>query len=232
MPGSTPAASPGITSLVSSLAVGTLRRIFLVSIVAGPLLVIAIIAIAVFWISPARGAAFAAATGVAALAAGVVSTAWFAVTNAVLRSAADAVGRQGLAQTMIERAFESACQAVPGLAGHEVPRRIEAADFGALRDALQRLRQTTCGDGPGMRRRAARWMFDAIAKRIERSLPRILSQRPDSDETLRFISIPVIAARLVNDSIADGLRSAARRAAFLWTAILAVILTVTACLGA
>ena len=100
---------------------------------------------------------------------------------------------------------------------------MEAADWGALRDATQQLRQSTCGDGRGMRRCAARWMFDAIAKRIERSLSRTLRQRLEAGETLRFSSIPAIAARLANDSIAAGLGSAAWQAAGIWVATLGLI---------
>jgi hypothetical protein len=203
--------------------VGVLRRIFLVAVVAGPLLAIGIIAVAAFWISPAQGAAFAAAAAVASLAAGLVCTAWFAVTNAVLRSAADAVGRQRLAEAMVQQVFELACQAAPGLAQHEVTRRIEATDWGALNDALQRLRQTTCGDGKRIRSRAAGWMFDAVAKRMNRSLSRVVDECVPAGETVRFNSIPSIAAGLVNDSIARGLRSAAWRTAGIWLLCVAAI---------
>jgi hypothetical protein len=75
-----------------------------------------------------------------------------------------------------------------------------------------------------MRSRAAGWLFDIIAKRLERSLSRIVDERLASGQPLLFITIPAIAGRLVNDSIAKGLRTAARRAALVWTVAVGIIL--------
>lgn len=208
----------GLLATLSSVAGAALRRVVLVS--AGGIGGAGILAglTAAYAVAPAHGGALAAALGVSAFSICAAATIVYALASSVVRAAAEIVRRQRFAEVILERVFAAACRAAPSLAGHDVSRGLTAEEWAAVKDGIVRTRASMCGSG-GIRGRVIGWLFDAVARRVERSLRLVLGDVARPGEALSFGGVPAFAARLVNEAVATMLDAAARRLLVVWVAV-------------
>ncbi len=213
-----PDAVDGLLATVSGVAGAALRRAALVC--GGGVVAVGILAAltAAYAVAPAHGGAFAAALGVSAFSICAAATVIYAIASSVVCAAAEAVRRQRFAQAILERVFAAACLAVPSLAGHDVSRGFSAEDWAALNDAIRRTRAAMCGCGD-IRGCVTGWLFDAVIRRMTRSLTLVIGEAARPGEAVPFGNVPGLAARLVNEAVATMLDAAATRLLVAWIAV-------------